>query len=76
MYRGLYPELAVAADGTYHLVINNTTYQYDPNGKSPITLFRYDGVNGGFMEGWFAIDYIDAANKPHTITGTFRVRFV
>ena len=54
--------------------INNVTSNYDPNGHSELTIYRNDATPYGIMEGWFAIDYLDANNSTHTATGNFKIK--
>lgn len=58
------------------LKINNVTYNLDQYGASEIMVYRNDAVVNGFVEGWFAIDYLDAGNKPHTAMGNFRLKII
>ena len=58
------------------LTVNGVTCQFDdPTGASQVNITRRDAV-GGFMEGWFDINYKDNNNVSHNITGNFRVKKV
>jgi len=39
-----------------------------------VMCLKNDAVLNGFVEGWFAIDYLDPRNTPHTATGHFRIK--
>ena len=56
------------------LTVNNAACRFNSNGSAELTIYRNDAQTNGFMEGWFAIDYLDAANNPHTANGNFRLK--
>jgi hypothetical protein len=58
------------------LQVNNVSYKLDQYGASEIRVYRNDAVVNGFVEGWFAVDYLDAGSKPHTVMGNFRLKII
>lgn len=61
--------------GGGELKVNGVTCQYDyTNGTSEVFITRNDPTQGGFMEGWFYINYKDSDDTPHVITGNFRIK--
>jgi hypothetical protein len=57
------------------LKINGVTCTFDsPAGWSEIFITRYDSHPGGYIEGWYNVNYKDPSNVSKNITGNFRVK--
>lgn len=63
-----------AFDWVDPLIVNGQQCRITPGSTPELVIYRHDNFANKIIEGWFAIDYLDAKDAPHVASGNFRLR--